>query len=409
MITYQKALQTILDNVALMPTKRLTLDTLPGFVISEPVVANFDMPQFDNSAVDGFGVLSAETESASEGNPAKLSLQATIQAGDHVTHTLAPNSTLKILTGAPVPASVDAVVMREFTEESNGSVFIKCATTPGANIRRKGEEFRAGQTVLEGGVLANAAVIGLLATLGYSSFPAYKKPRITIISTGNELIQPGQTLKPGQIYDSNSFALSAALNSLGLSGVEKLHATDDANATRKALNKAVQSSDVIISCGGVSVGDYDFVKDVAEEIGIKTVFWRIAMKPGKPVYFGLLDNSNATRKLVFGLPGNPVSALVTFHQLVKPALLKMIGLNYQPLSLAAKLTQSLKKQAGRMEFVRGILISDNGQLLVTPAKGQDSHMMGGIAQANCLIHFPLESQTLSAGESVTVEQLNWTI
>ncbi len=407
MLTYEEALQEILAYVPLMPTKRLTLDTLPGFVISEPVVANFDMPLFDNSAVDGFGVFSSDDQLASESEPCKLTLQATIQAGDHASHALKPNSALKILTGAPVPDNVDAVVMKEFTEESNSSVFIKCSASPGMNIRRKGEEFQAGQTILEPGVLANASVIGLLATLGYSSFSAYKKPSVAVISTGNELVQPGQSLKPGQIYDSNSFALSAALSSLGLLGIDKLHAEDNPNDTRKTLRKAL-NADVVISCGGVSVGDYDFVKDIAEEIGIKTVFWRIAIKPGKPVYFGILDTNNV-RKLVFGLPGNPVSALVTFHQLVKPALMKMMGLSYQPLRLTAKLTAPLKKQAGRMEFVRGKLTTDGGQLLVSPAKGQDSHMMGGIAKADCLIYFPLESQLLNAGDPVTVEQLNWTL
>lgn len=409
MITYEEALQTILSKVVLMPTKRLTLDTLPGFVISESVIANFDMPLFDNSAVDGFGVLTSDTQTASESTPCTLFLQGTIQAGHDVTHTLSPNSTLKILTGAPVPASVDAVVMKEYTEELNGSVLVKRASSPGMNIRRKGEEFRAGQKVLDGGTLANAAVIGLLATLGYSSFPAYKKPHVSVISTGNELVHPGQTLKPGQIYDSNSYALTAALHSLGLLGVEKLHATDDPTATRKALNKALHSSDVVISCGGVSVGDYDFVKDVAEEMGIKTVFWKIAIKPGKPVYFGIVDNANTPCKLVFGLPGNPVSALVTFHQLVKPALMKMMGLSHQPLMLTARLNQSIKKQAGRMEFVRGILKAEGGELTVTPATGQDSHMMGGIAQANCLIYFPLELEKLESGQPVAVEQLSWSL
>lgn len=408
MITYDEALEKILSHVPLMPVKRLTLDTLPGFVIAEEVVANFDMPSFDNSAVDGFGVVSSDLVSAGEGSPCKLTLQATIQAGDSATHDLSPNSALKILTGAPVPASVDAVVMKEFTEEKNGSVLIKCTASPGMNIRRKGEEFHAGQQVLNSGNLANAAVIGLLATLGYSTFPAYKKPTISVMSTGNELVEPGQSLKPGQIYDSNSFALSAALNSLGLLGVQRLHAKDDPTSTRKTLQRALKTSDVVISCGGVSVGDYDFVKDIAEEIGIETVFWKIAIKPGKPVYFGILDQGNS-RKLIFGLPGNPVSALVTFHQLVKPALLKMMGLNYQPLRLAAKLSAPLKKQAGRMEFVRGKLRSEEGQLLVSPAKGQDSHMMGGIATADCLIYFPLDSQTLAAGDMVTVEQLIWSL
>lgn len=408
MITYDEALEKILAHVPLMPAKRLTLDTLSGFVIAEPVIANFDMPLFDNSAVDGFGVISSDTESATEESPCSLSLQATIQAGDQVSHSLAPKSTLKILTGAPVPSSVDAVIMKEFTQESNGSVLIKRPANVGMNIRRKGEEFRAGQTVLEGGVLASAPVIGLLATLGHSSFPVYKKPTVSIMSTGNELVQPGQSLKPGQIYDSNSFALSAALNSLGLLGVQKFHAKDDPSDTRKTLQKCLQTSDVIISCGGVSVGDYDFVKDIAEEIGIKTVFWRIAIKPGKPVYFGVVDQGK-TQKLVFGLPGNPVSALVTFHQLVKPALMKMMGLTHQPLKLEAKLTDPLKKQAGRMEFVRGKLKAEDGELLVSPAKGQDSHMMGGIATADCLIYFPIDSQTLAAGDIVTVEQLIWSL
>src|SRR5262249_5475018 len=312
-------------------------------------------------------------------------------------------------TGATVPASVQAVVMREYCQEHNGTVVIRQSARAGENIRRRGEEFKAGEQILPAGIRVNPPVLGLLAGLGHASFPAYPKPSVAVISTGDELISPGQSLQPGQIFDSNSFALQSAVNALTVDRSTRLHTGDDPESTKEVLTAALAFADIVISAGGVSVGDFDFVKDVSEQIGIETIFWRIALKPGKPVYFGRRRaTAGSAQKLIFGLPGNPVSALVTFHQLVKPALLKIMGLlNHEPVSLCARLTRTIRKKAGRMEFVRGILRTDSGQLQVEPTTGQESHMMGGLAPANCLIIFPLDDTILPEGQAVIVELLSW--
>jgi molybdopterin molybdotransferase len=249
-------------------------------------------------------------------------------------------------------------------------------------------------------------VIGMLATLGYPSFPAYENPSVAVMYTGNELIRPGKPLAPGQIYNSNSYALTAALESFGCTDLKVFHAKDTPASTKRALKAALNFADVIISTGGVSVGDYDYVKDIAEQMNIKTIFWKIALKPGKPVYFGVSTHTKH-KQLIFGLPGNPVSALVTYHQLVKPALCKMTGRSPSAFITHAILTKSLHKRPGRMEFIRATAHDTNDQLHVTPLTGQDSHMMGGLAQANCLIHFPLEAEHIEAGTPAKIEFLSW--
>lgn len=419
MISYEEACQTILNESPLLAPVRVKLESLLGSVLAEPVVARGDSPLFDNSAVDGFGVYSADIAAVSKSSPVPLTLVGTIQAGDAGDIYIEPGQTVKILTGAPVPACVEAVVMREETEEKKAGeqesqVYFHCPTEPGDNIRRRGEEFRRGDTVLPSGITVTPPVIGLLASLGYASMRVYKKPSVGLLVTGNELIKPGLPLVSGKIYESNSYALMAALESLGIDQVRVYYAKDDLNETYRSMKQALQANDVVISIGGVSVGDYDFVKDVAAALQIQTQFWGIALKPGKPVYFGTYTTS-AKPKLVFGLPGNPVSALVTFHQLVQPALLKMMGaLSSTAVQLEkrvrATLTQEVRKKPGRLELIRGILTQPSGHsgiYRVTPAQGQDSHMLGGLSQANCLIVFPTEASRLGEGEEVSVDLLSW--
>lgn len=410
MITFEEALDKILDSIQPMPVTKVALRKLPGHVLAEPVVARLDLPPFDNSAVDGFGVRLSDIESASESHGCKLKLAGTIRAGDPPINQLASGTAMKILTGACVPSAVEAVVMREYCVEEDGHVIVKAGASSGENIRRRGGEFLRGQEVLADGAYASPAVIGLLANLGYSSFAAYKKPASAVITTGDELTKPGRELLPGKIYDSNSYAMRTALELAGSSECFSLHAGEDHASTRRAFIKALNLADLVISTGGVSVGDYDFVKPVLEEIGVTTELWRIAIKPGKPVYFGVYyDRRRGRNKYIFGLPGNPVSALVTYHQLVKPALAKLAGLARCKGSIVtAVLTQDIRKRAGRAEFVRGILKPVSaGMWEVEPTVGQDSHMLSGIAKANALIHFPLESELLKNGSQVKVEPIRW--
>lgn len=409
MISYEEALSTVLSHARPLPARRLKLENLLGSYLARPLVAGHDMPLFDNSAVDGFGVHLADAGLASKDIPARLSLSGVVQAGDQRNMSLQPGEAVKILTGAPVPAGAEAIVMREYCEERENDVFIQQKPRPEENIRKQGEEFRKGDTILPAGTLVTPPVIGLLAACGQTSFHAHQKPRVALISTGNELIKPGKPLAPGQIYESNSYTLAAALNQLGIHPYKIYHVKDESSATRRTLSNALRESDVVIPLGGVSVGDYDLVKETLAELGVQRIFWKIAIKPGKPIYFGKSGNGIGKReKLVFGLPGNPVSALLTFHQLVQPALLKMMGAQEPlPIKLQAILTTSLRKKAGRLEFVRGIMAVKGEQLTVTPTFGQDSHMLSGISRANCLIHFPINQELLSEWDSVTVEPLNW--
>lgn len=410
MISYDEARRLILQEVAPLPQARVRIDSLLGSFLSQPVTAKFALPRFDNSAVDGYGVLCADLEEATKDKPAKLQLIGEIAAGSPDEFKLATGTAIKILTGARVPPSVEAVVMREYCEENYGFLHISKSTSPGENIRRAGGEFKVGEQVLPAGVRVNPAVVGLLATLGYSAFTAHTKPRVAIVTTGDELIQPGHQLRDGQIYDSNSYALQAALASLGIEEWFVHHARDTMKSTKQAFNFAIEQADVILSSGGVSVGDYDYVKPTLEEMGVETVFWRIAVKPGKPVYFGTIEQPRKKqKKLIFGLPGNPVSVLVTFNEFVKPALLKMMGdTRHHSMLLPAILRQTLRKQAGRLDLIRGTLsLNDKGQLQVHPTVGQDSHMLSGLCLAECLIHFEHELELLEEGSTVAVHVLNW--
>lgn len=408
MISYSEALEKILSATDVLSVIKKPLKELRQSVTAEAIIAPFDMPMFDNSAMDGYAVQAEFLKGACDNNPVTLLVQDMIQAGDTNVPELKNGHAIKIFTGAPIPKNATGVVMKEYCTENNGSVIITDELFDGENIRRQGEEFNTNDIVLSKGTVITPPVIGLLASLGYNEFSAYKKPSIGLLITGNELIQPGQPIESGQIYESNSAALTAALEDLGIEEVTPYFAKDDPKETKKEFESAINIHDVVITVGGISVGDFDFVKDVVESSGINTIFWRIAIKPGKPVYFGKQSDSH---KLVFGLPGNPVSALVTFHQLVQPALKKMMGypedLYASDDTVTASVSKTLKKKPGRAEFVRGVVTPSKTGYTVMPTTGQQSHMLSGLSTANALIHFPENSDTLNTGESVEVNRLHW--
>ena len=414
MISFEDARATILENVQTAPKTRVKLEKLLGSVLGEPVIANYDMPHFDNSAVDGYAVCLADVRDASATNMIQLPVAGEVRPGDQAPGTMPSGSAYRIFTGASVPAGADAVVMKEVCENLGDSVRIGSCPESGQHIRRRGEEFLRGKQVLPEGVRVTPAVVGLLASLGQASFMVHRKPTVAVISTGNELLKPGKNLTSGKIYDSNSFALIAALEALGIEEFLPLHCREDASETKKVLGLALDFADVIITAGGISVGDHDYVKPVLEELGVKTLFYKVAMKPGKPVFFGVSSvNKKGKRQYVFGLPGNPVSALVTFHQLVRPAILKIVGEEQNgdnsrlPEHLKATLTSSLKKNPDRMEFVRAIVSMKDDQMIASPCTGQDSHMLGGLAEANALIVLPTGSTGAAANDKVEVVLLNW--
>ena len=410
MISFEEALARMLSSIERMPQIELPLGKIRGHVLASNITAQFDAPPFDNSAVDGYGVRLQDVEGASDQSPVKLALKGTIRAGDSGALKLPAKAALQILTGACVPPTVEAVVMQEYCTREGDNVLIKRAAVAGENIRRRGGEFLRGQMVLSHGRLVTPSMVGLIANLGYSKFPVYRRPRAAVVTTGNELTKPGRPLMPGMIYDSNSFGMVAALQEFGLEECLHFHAAEDKTSTKRVLARALAYADVVVSTGGVSVGEFDHVKSAMEELGVKTQIWRIAIKPGKPVYFGVFyDSARRRNKYVFGLPGNPVSALVTYHQLVKPCLAKLIGVSSgaSTMRLTATLSETVYKRAGRLEFLRGVLSNTGDKLFVSPVSGQDSHMLGGLAAANALIHFPLEAEILGQGHEVTVDILNW--
>ncbi len=404
MIDFELARKKVLKNTPVLGVTSVSFEQSTGYVLAEKVVTKESVPLFDSSAVDGYALRYEDVTDADKSNHITLNLIGTVRAGDASGISIKKDSAVKIFTGAPVPRSATAVVMKEVTEEMNGKVLIKKSAKRGQNIRRKGEEFRKGQKIFAPGIFITPPVVAMLASLGVTRVKTYKKPRVSLIITGDEIRPPFAKLKPGQIHDSNSYALQTSLKSMGIDTVDVIHTRDSKNDTRRAFTTALKRSDVVISIGGVSVGEYDLVKEVLKDIGVKQVFWKVAMKPGKPNYFGVKN-----KKLVFGLPGNPVSAMVSFYVLIRPALFKLMGAaEYSSFFVKARLTKSITKKPERMEFVRGIVNkNDAGELLVTPAKGQDSHMIGGMATANCLIYFPRGSAILESSSFVHVELLIW--
>ncbi len=404
MLDFDEALEKILKHTKRLPAVKISVAESLGRVLAIEIKAREPIPRFDSSSVDGFAVRTEDIKDASKENPVRLPMQGIRQAGTSRPMSLKPGHTMKIMTGALLPRNTRAVVMKEHVAIDGGIAEFTLSAREGENVRRKGEEFKRGEIVLSRATAITPPVVGMLATMGFMSIKAYRAPRVALIVTGNELRTLSGTLRAGEIRDSNSYALAAALRAAGISPTLVLHVPDSREQISKAFARALKKGDVVVSAGGVSVGDFDFVKEVLNDLRVKTVFWRVAMKPGKPNYFGTRG-----ARLVFGLPGNPVSALVSFEMLVMPALRKMMGIHSSEiLNSSATLESDLRKGGGRIEFVRAIASrSSSGQLTVRPVEGQGSHMVGGLAAANCLIIFPKESELINKGDVVAIRMLSW--
>ncbi|MDQ2798281.1 MAG: molybdopterin molybdotransferase MoeA [Armatimonadota bacterium] len=392
MLTYDQALVQILSQIAPLAPAELTLTDALGCVLAEDIVSPQNIPPFDNSSMDGFAVRAADLTAV----PKTLPVQGDIPAGALSVPELLPGRTLRIMTGAPVPAGADAVVPVEDTEARPDGVAFLEPVAAGENIRRAGEDVMAGSVVVTAGSRIRPAEIGMMAVVGRAHVRAHPRPRVAILSTGDELIEPGKALQNGQIYNSNAYALAAQVADAGGIVTHRLHARDTAEALREAFD-ACAGVDVLITSGGVSVGDYDFVKNVFAERGTMD-FWRVAIRPGKPIAFGRWGQT-----VFFGLPGNPVSSMVTFELFVRPALRKMHGLtDLSRPAVTARLTEEATHTLGRQSYQRAVVTLERGKHVVRLTRGQGSGMMHSLVQANALLVVPADASTLPAGEAVTV-------
>ena len=386
--------QLLADLKPIAETELVDIDQALGRIIAQPVTSQLNVPPADNSAMDGYAL---RAEDAAEG--AVLTQVGKSFAGHPFDGEVAKGQCVRIMTGAEIPAGADAVMMQEHVEADGERITLTREVKAASHIRRAGEDIATGQTVFEPGRKLRAADLGLLASLGISEINVNRRLRVAVISTGDELKKPGEALGPGQFYESNGYTVSGVLEKLNAEITNFGILADDLETLRSAFRQADEVCDVVITSGGVSVGEADFVKDVLDELG-EIAFWKLAIKPGKPFAFGFLPNS-----VFIGLPGNPVSALVTMHQLGVPMLTKISGQDaVKPLRIAATSGCKIKKAPGRTDFQRGIYQTDEqGNMTVVTTGSQGSGMLTSMNMANCYIILEQQRGSVEVGETVIVE------
>lgn len=398
LLSLEQALDSMLTQAAALPqSERIAITEADGRILSLPVTSPLNVPPFDNSAMDGYAVRLSDL------NGYALPVAGKAFAGQPFVGAWPAGHCIRIMTGAPLPAGTDAVIMQEQAQVTEQGVIFSQPVKPQQNIRRAGEDIQQGASVFNAGTKLGAAELPVLASLGIAQVNVYKRLKVALFSTGDELQAIGQPLASGQIYDTNRFTVRLMLNKLGCEIIDLGIIPDDQQAIRQAFNTADRQADVVISSGGVSVGEADYTKKILDEQG-KISFWKLAIKPGKPFAFGKLNHA-----WFCGLPGNPVSAALTFYQLVQPFLIRLSG-NSQwqpPRRFKVRVTCSLKKTPGRVDFQRGILsTNDSGELEVTTTGHQGSHVFSSFSQGNCFIVLERERGSVNAGESVYVEPFN---
>ncbi|MBP2831508.1 molybdopterin molybdotransferase MoeA [Aquimarina sp. U1-2] len=391
MIPVEKAL-ALVDQYTEKTKNILTvsLSEALGATLANDVISPIHMPPFRQSAMDGYALGSIEEN--------KFNLVGEVQAGDNSDPVLQKDEAIRIFTGAPVPSTAKSVIMQEKTKVVAKQLFLDEPAKKDANIRPLAEQIKQGDLALPKGTFINAASIGYLATLGVTHVEVYKKPSIAIIATGNELIKPGQELKHGQIYESNSIMLSTALQTFGFKNTTRYKVEDDYDATLTLLKKVLQQHDVILISGGISVGDYDFVGKVLRELQVKEIFYKVKQKPGKPLYFAKKEHTT-----IFALPGNPASSLSCFYIYVLPALQKISGVADYHLKRNSSISNSTYSKKGvRAEFLKATLKDGKATIL----DGQASSMLRSFAIANVLLYIPEEISEINPGDTVQIIPIN---
>ncbi len=393
---YEVALKKIIDTIhPIAGTETVAIRQALNRVLSNDLVAPLNVPPAANSAMDGYAINSADIPAS---GTRQLQLAGTSLAGNPFNSTVSSGSCVRILTGAVIPDGTDTVIMQENVMVTADSITIDARSVKGENVRTAGEDCKKGEMLLHAGTCMYPAALGLVASMGIANVKVNRKLRVALFMTGDELRSAGEPLEAGQIYDSNRYTLNGMLTRLGVEIIDLGIIRDERQAVENAMLTAAGSADAIITSGGVSVGDTDLVREIIEKLGSVT-FWKVAMKPGRPLAFGKVKDA-----WLFGLPGNPVSTMVTFYQFVQPALKKMMGqIPTDPVTLKVTCISNLKKRPGRLEYQRGIIKkNEGGELVVSKTGAQGSGILSSMAQANCFIVLPVENDGVMAGDQVEV-------
>ena len=365
-----------------------------GKILSEDIYSPIDVPNYDNSAMDGFVFYQPE-----ENSPTSLDVIGLEFAGKSLNKNILPGQALQIMTGARIPKGGNTVVPIELVTFEDNKISINKTSKVGANIRKIGEDVKKGELILKKGKLIRPSEIGLLSSLGHSKVNVYRQIRVAFFSTGDEVVEVGNILKVGQVYDSNNHTIEAMLKSIGADIINLRIIPDDKKKIKESLLSIADDVDVIITSGGVSVGAADYMKEVLNDIG-EVLFWKLSIKPGRPLAYGKINQMH-----YFGLPGNPVASMVSFYQIVQPQLKVLMGeFNYQPPPLLeVKTSETIFKKPGRMEFQRGVLFQRNNEWLVKPTGHQGSAILSSMSQANCFIVLGIHENSIDCGGIVNVQ------
>ncbi len=403
MIPFHEAKSIVEKHLFTLDKEAISLHDAGGHVLAQDIVSTFPSPLFNNSAMDGFAVISSDTKGATLENPVTLKLVGVSSAGNPSNAKLKEGECIQCMTGAKIPDGADAIIMVEdssgFTDSEIVEVMIEAF--PGKHIRNRGEEIKEGEILIQNGTLLTPSEIGTCATFGYGNLSVYKKPKIAIFGTGDELIEPGNELEEGQIYNSNLYVFSELASRVGAEIIMRNVIKDNKESLRTFLTDALVSCDIIISSGGISMGKYDYVRDVFMELGVEEHFWKVAQKPGKPLFFG---TGNST--LIFGLPGNPVSSYIGFMEWVWPVINTMMGQRERE-SLTAILKKPFPREKVKYRFLFGKAWMENGQLVCEPSPKVGSHMLTSSLQTNCILGSEPGDRILNSGEKINVNVLPW--
>lgn len=405
MISLKQAKSIISENIFILKDEKVNIKQSVGRILRENIVASFPSPRFDNSAMDGFAVRAGDTKNATADKPTELKIVDISSAGTPSDITIGLGECIQCMTGAEIPKGADSIVMVEDTSgfSDNSHVKVMISVPHGAHIRKKGEEINIDDLLIKKGTRITANELGTCATFGYGKLSVSKKPKISIFGTGNELVEPGEKLAKGQIYNSNLYVFKDLAEKAG-SKIEMSEVIkDDKDSLKSFLSEALEVSDVIISSGGVSMGRYDYVRDVFIDLGVKEHFWKVAQKPGKPLFFGTKEN-----KLIFGLPGNPVSSFIGFMEWVWPVLTTMMGEKSEK-SIYGILDEPFPRERTKHRFLFGRAKYRNGKLLCHPTNRIGSHMLTSALGANCILGSDPGDGPLNPGDLIRVNLLPWKI